>query len=176
MLLLLLLVAFCLVTDVHKFYFKLVLNKTPKQSRTLGSNGFDRDVLWQDTVSSWQSYTADNGPGLHCKGQSYSPDSTIISGKKGGENARIINSWLHSIKFSSSKWEIRTCIRYRLCHSLATVRCTFEVPADCKELKEARALSFSQQRCLKIHAFWNFILPGLVNIYRRFDGSHRPHL
>jgi len=78
-LMLLLLVAFCLVTDVHKFYFTLVLNKTPNKWRTLGSNGFDRDMFWQDTVSSWQNYTADNGPGLHCKGQSCSPDSTIIS-------------------------------------------------------------------------------------------------
>jgi len=42
---LLLLVAFCLVTDVHKFYFKRVLNKTPNKWRTVGSNGLDRDVL-----------------------------------------------------------------------------------------------------------------------------------
>lgn len=138
---------FCLVTDVHKFYFKFVLDKTPNKWRTVRGNGFDRDVLWQDAMSSWQSYTANNGPYLHCKGQSYSPDSTIISGKRDGENARITNSRLHSIVFSSSKWEMRTCITYALGHSLATVRCTFEVPAECKELIEVRGLSFSQQCC-----------------------------
>jgi len=84
-LMILLLVAFRLVTGVHKFYFKLVLNKTPNKWRTVGSNGFDRDVLWQDTMSFWQSYTAENGTYLHCESQSCSPDSTVISGKKDGK-------------------------------------------------------------------------------------------
>lgn len=53
-LMLLLFVAFCLVTDVHKFYFKLVTNKTPNKWRTVGSDGFDSDVFWQDTVSSYK--------------------------------------------------------------------------------------------------------------------------
>jgi hypothetical protein len=47
-----LIIAFCLVTDVHTFYVKLVINKTPSKWRTVGSDGFDRDVLWQYTLFS----------------------------------------------------------------------------------------------------------------------------
>ena len=37
------------------------------------------------------------------------------------------------------------------------------------------SFEFLAATLLKIHAFWNSTPPGLVNIYRCFDGPHRPH-
>jgi len=146
---LLLLVAFCLVTDVHKFYFKRVLNKTPNKWRTVRSNGLDRDVLWQDTVSSWQSYTANNGLYLHCKGQSCSPDSTIISGKERWGKCKNykFTAAFYYIFFKQIRNTDMHYVRSRSRLSNSTVY--IQVPAECKELIEAPALNFSQQRCLR---------------------------
>jgi iron-sulfur cluster repair protein YtfE (RIC family) len=42
--------------------------------------------------------------------------------------------------------------------------------------RRSARFEFLAATLLKIHAFWNTNPPGLVNIYRRFEESLRPHL
>lgn len=66
------------------------------------------------------------------------------------------------------------CVRSRSQFSNSTVY----IRSACRMQGAYRIASFEflAAALLKTHAVLNSTPPGLVNIYRRFGGSHRPHL